>query len=152
VVKNLPAIQEVQEMHVQSLGQEDPLEKEMATHSNIIACKIPWREEPRRLQSKVLQRVGNDWVTEHTSIIIELKGTMNVMCINHPEAIPYPQSVEKLSSTKLVPHARKVRVLFVSLQDPCNSLTLPHDNSSTHWANHSSKWFTCINSWVSTTI
>jgi len=60
VVKNLPAIQEVQEMHVQSLGQEDPLEKEMATHSNIIACKIPWREEPRRLQSKVLQRVGND--------------------------------------------------------------------------------------------
>ena len=51
VVKNLPAMQELQEMQVQSLGQEDPLEKEMATHSNILAWKIPRTEKPGRLQS-----------------------------------------------------------------------------------------------------
>ena len=48
MVKNLPATQETQ---VQSLGQEDPLEKEMATHSSILAWRIPWTEEPGRLQS-----------------------------------------------------------------------------------------------------
>ena len=47
MVKNLPAMQETQ---VQSLGQEDPLEKEMATHSSTLAWKIPWTEEPGRLQ------------------------------------------------------------------------------------------------------
>ena len=46
VVKNLPAVQETQEMWVQSLGQEDPLEEEVATHSSILAWKIPWTEEP----------------------------------------------------------------------------------------------------------
>ena len=46
VVNNLPAMQETQEMWVQSLGQEEPLEKEMATHSSILAWEIPHREEP----------------------------------------------------------------------------------------------------------
>ena len=55
MVKNLPAMQETQ---VRSLGQEDPLEKEMATHSSIFAWRIPWTEEPGRLQSMRLQRVG----------------------------------------------------------------------------------------------
>ena len=50
-VKNLPAMQEIQELWVQSLGWEDPLEKETATHSNILAWKIPWTEEPGGLQS-----------------------------------------------------------------------------------------------------
>jgi len=50
----------MQETQVQSLGQEDPLEKEMATHSSILAWKIPWREEPGRLQSMGSQRVGHD--------------------------------------------------------------------------------------------
>ena len=45
-VKNLPAMQEMLELWVQSLGQEDPLEEGMASHSSIIACKIPWTEEP----------------------------------------------------------------------------------------------------------
>ena len=48
-VKDAPAMQEMQEMSVQSLGLEDPLEKEMATHSSILAGKIPWMEEPVRL-------------------------------------------------------------------------------------------------------
>ena len=47
-------------MLVQSLGQEDPLEKEMANHSSILGCKIPWTEEPGRLQSMGSQRVGRD--------------------------------------------------------------------------------------------
>ena len=48
------------ETQVRSLGWEDPLEKEMATHSSILAWKIPWTEEPGRLQSMGLQRVGHD--------------------------------------------------------------------------------------------
>ena len=53
-LKHLPAMWET---WVQSLGQEDPLEKEMATHSSIIAWRIPWMEEPGGLQSMGLQRV-----------------------------------------------------------------------------------------------
>ena len=52
---NLPAMQEMQ---VQSLGREDPLEEAMATHSSILAWEVPWREEPGRLQSMGSQRVG----------------------------------------------------------------------------------------------
>ena len=50
-VKNLPAVQETQKTQVQSLDQKDPLEEEMATHSSILAWRIPWAEEPGRLQS-----------------------------------------------------------------------------------------------------
>ena len=61
MVKNLPVIQETR---VQSLGREDPLEKEMATHSSIPAWRIPWTEEPNRLQSVGSQRAGHDRATE----------------------------------------------------------------------------------------
>ena len=54
------AMQETQEMRVLSLGWKDPLEKEMPTHSSILAWKIPWIKEPGRLQSMGLQRVGHD--------------------------------------------------------------------------------------------
>ena len=54
----------MQDTWVQSLGREDPLEKEMATHSSIIAWKIPWTEEPGRLQSMGSQRVRHDLVTK----------------------------------------------------------------------------------------
>ena len=56
-VKNLPAMQET---WVQSLGREDPLEKEMATHSSILAWSIPWTEKPGRLLSMGLQRVKHN--------------------------------------------------------------------------------------------
>ena len=59
-VKNPPAVQETQEAQVHSLGWEDPLEEKMATHSSILAWKIPWTEEPGELQSKGLQRVEHD--------------------------------------------------------------------------------------------
>ena len=53
-------MQETHEMQVWPLGQEDSLEKEMATHSNLLAWEIPWTEEPVRLQSRGLQRVRHD--------------------------------------------------------------------------------------------
>ena len=56
-VKSLPAVQET---WVQSLGWEDPLEKEMATHSSILVWEIPWAEEPAGLQSMGSQRVGHN--------------------------------------------------------------------------------------------
>ena len=59
-VKNLPAIQETQEMWVRSLDWEDPLEKGRATHYSILAWRIPLTEEPVGLQSLGLQRVGYD--------------------------------------------------------------------------------------------
>ena len=60
-VKNPPAMQETQ---VQSLGREDPLEEDMATHSSILAWRIPWTEEPGGLQSMGSKRVGHDLVTK----------------------------------------------------------------------------------------
>ena len=58
-VKNLPAVQETPETWVQSLGQEDPLEKEMATHSNILAWEIQGTEEPARNQSDMTERLNS---------------------------------------------------------------------------------------------
>ena len=69
-VKNLPATQETQ---VRSLGREDPLEKGTATHSSILAWRIPWTEEPGGLQSTGSQRVGHDWVTNTTTTTLQLK-------------------------------------------------------------------------------
>ena len=60
-VKNLPAMQETQ---VQLLGWEDPLEKEMATHSTILAWRIPWTEEPGRFPVHRIARVGRDLATK----------------------------------------------------------------------------------------
>ena len=60
MVKNLPPVQET---WVPSLGREDPLEKEMATHSSIFAWRIPWTEKPGGLQFTGLQKVGHNWVT-----------------------------------------------------------------------------------------
>ena len=58
-VQNLPALQEPQETQVRSLGQEDPLEKEVATPSSILAWRIPWTEDPVSLWSIGSQRVGH---------------------------------------------------------------------------------------------
>ena len=56
-LKRLPGMRETR---ARSLGREDPLEKEIAPHSSTLACRIPWREEPGRLQSMGSQRVGHD--------------------------------------------------------------------------------------------
>ena len=60
MVKNPPAMQETQKIQVPSLSRDDPLEEGMATYCSILAWRIPWTEEPGRLQSMGLQRVGHD--------------------------------------------------------------------------------------------
>ena len=67
MVKNLPAVQETQ---VRSLGQEDPLKKGMATHSTLLAWRIPWTEEPGRLQSMAWQRDRYDVATNSFSFML----------------------------------------------------------------------------------
>ena len=75
LVKNLPAVQETR---VRSLGWEDPLEKEMATHSSILAWKIPRTEEPVGLQSMGSQRVGHDSATNtYTYLESSIKSLCN---------------------------------------------------------------------------
>ena len=68
MVKSLPSMWETR---VRSLGWEDPLEKEMATHSSILVWEIPWMEEPGGLQSMGSQRVRHDWTTS-LSLFIEI--------------------------------------------------------------------------------
>ena len=60
IVKDLPAMWETQ---IRSLDRDDPMEKEMAIHSSILAWRIPWTEEAGGLQSMGLKRTGHDWVT-----------------------------------------------------------------------------------------
>ena len=67
-------MQEMHELWVQSLGLEDPLEKEMATHSSILAWEIPWTEEPGRLQSMGSQTVRHDLATEQQSSGVKYHG------------------------------------------------------------------------------
>ena len=73
VVKNLPAKQEMQETQVQSLGCEDPLEEEMETHSSILSWKIPWTEEPGRLQSMEYQELDTMTYAHSTAAYSKLQ-------------------------------------------------------------------------------
>ena len=73
-VKHLPAVQET---WVRSLGWEGPLENEMATYSSTLAWKIPWTEEPGRLQSMGSQRVGHDWATSCSLSLFPLTEPMS---------------------------------------------------------------------------
>ena len=70
ILKSLPPMRETR---VQSLGQENPLEKEMVTHSSILAWRIPWMEKPGRLQSMGSQRVRHDRATSLTYLLPLLK-------------------------------------------------------------------------------
>ena len=78
MAKNLPAMRETA---VWFLGQEDPLEKGMATHSSILAWRIPWTEEPGRLQFKELQRVRHNWVT-NTFTSFDVKGEQSTFTVS----------------------------------------------------------------------
>ena len=84
----------MQETRVQSLGWEDPLEKEMATNSSILAWKIPWTEEPGRLQSEGSQTVGHNWTTnthnpalDLTFSLLEIQETEEQVKLHYQEAI-----------------------------------------------------------------
>ena len=84
-VKNLPAMQET---WIWSLGWEDPLEEGMATHSSILVWKIPWTEEPGGLQSTGLQRVGHDWVTQHSTALERYLGKHCLFPETHSTTAP----------------------------------------------------------------
>ena len=69
IVKNLPAMQET---WVQFLGQEDPLEKQMTTHSSILAWRISWTVEPGKLHSMVSQKVGHKVATKKKKVVLTI--------------------------------------------------------------------------------
>ena len=76
VAQTVKRLSRMWEIQVWALGWEDPLEKEMAIHSSTLAWKIPWTEEPGRLQSMGSQRVGHDWVTSlHLAFFRTSSGT-----------------------------------------------------------------------------
>ena len=83
-IKNLPAMQET---WVWFLSQEDPLEKGMATHSSLLAWRIPWTEKPGGLQSMGLQRVGHDWAT---FTFTEPPGKSQPLCFTGKRDSPAP--------------------------------------------------------------
>ena len=89
------------ETRVWFLGQEDPLEKEMAIHSSTLAWKIPWTEEPDRLQSTGSQRVGHDFTFTFTifisiNIIFCLAGSLPYSQLIHPPQVSSYSSISKL--------------------------------------------------------
>ena len=85
-IKPLPTMRKTR---VQSLGQEDPLEKEMATHSSSLARKIPWTEEPGRLQSTGSQRVGHDWASSfHFTSLQSHHGGSTPTTLSKPNTLP----------------------------------------------------------------
>ena len=87
----------MRETRVQSLGQEDPLEKEMVTHSSILAWIIPWMEKPGRLQSMGSQRAGQDWATSLSPFFLVLKAEKHFFSSIHIEIemIKSPSSLKK---------------------------------------------------------
>ena len=79
VAQKLKRLLPMRETWVRSLGLEDPLEKEMVTHSSILARRIPWTEKPGRLQSMGSQRVGHDWANKPGIVCSLLKATVNIL-------------------------------------------------------------------------
>ena len=90
MVKHLPTMRET---WVQSLGQEDLLEKEMETHSSILAWKIPWMEESGRLLSMGLQRVWHHWATSLTHFKVQLIYNVLVLGVQQSDSDIYRQIV-----------------------------------------------------------
>jgi len=105
-VKNLPVKQET---WVQALGWENPLEEDMATHSSILTWRIPWAEEPGRLQSMGSQRVGQEWSdSKHTC----MQGMCNVHT-SYPDSPPLGMYVEKYM---------QVHILHMHIRATCNNI------------------------------
>ena len=92
----------MQETRVRSLGWEDPLEKEMTTHSSTLAWRIPWREEPGRLQSMGSQRVGHNWAT-------------SLFCKTHKTQTARPWNNRSLSLSSFMSLNRILETLSIHL-------------------------------------
>ena len=80
----------MQETQVRSLGGEDPLENEMATHSSILAWRITWTEKPGGLQSIGSQRVGHDWMSNKRNKHLPCQSLLELLGINEQNKGPYP--------------------------------------------------------------
>ena len=102
-VKNLPAMQETQ---VRSLGREDPLEKGTATHSSILAWRIPWTEKPGGLHPMESQRIGHNLATNTFTLSESLEKYHKVSSFSF--SIPLP-GLYKFSSFKISPSAKRNR-------------------------------------------
>ena len=100
LVKNLPTLQEI---WVLSLGRDDPLEKGMATHSSILAWRIPWTEEPGRLKSMGSQRVGHDWACILCMHFIKLTNILFVLDLVYNYINAYTHCYLKQLYLHLVP-------------------------------------------------
>ena len=118
-------MQEVQKTQVRSLGQEDPLEKEMATHSSILAWKIPWTEEPGELQSVGSQRVKHDLPTDAPN---------KCNAPDHHETIPYLLLHGKTVFHETGPWCQKRWV-------PLTYWTIPKEDNPTR---HPCRWRACL--------
>ena len=134
MVKNLPTIQETQ---IQSLGQEDPLEKGMATHSSISAWKISWTEKPNGLQSMRVQRVTHDW-TSNTSL-----RKRDYYSLNNADyySLKFISSREPVTSFK---EQSNFWGWFTIHRAPCDYLSncVPWNSSRTYffWSEHLKVW------------
>ena len=137
-LKRLPAMRETR---VRSLGWEDPLEKEMATHSSILAWRIPWTEQPSRLQSMGSQRVGHDWATSHTpfnSSTTGLKAFWNRPLECRSKLIRKRDSGEIQSWVRALPPQQLTTGLRVSASSWCEDCLRPGSQQLASWRYESS--------------
>ena len=113
VAQRLKRLPPMRESRVWSLGWEDPLEKEMAAHSSTPAWRIPWTEEPGRLQSTGLQRVGHDWVTSlHVTSVFT-------------QALPSPEGQSVFKELRSIQDALKPKWSFLWLKSDQGSYSPP---------------------------
>jgi len=107
-------MQEMQEMWVWSLGQKDPLEKELVTHPSILAWRIPRTEEPGRLQSMELKRAGQDWAHTHTSLFLIHT------YIYHHQLVPYTITADWLNYLEkaMAPHSSTLSWKIPWMKEP----------------------------------
>ena len=101
-------------------GQEDPLEKWMATHSSILAWRIPWTGEPDRLQLMESQRAGHDWATMHTLICCISHNYRNCFCGNQWAEDPKPRMRQQ---PWLIPWLQSTRTWAEDTPKPCCAQT-----------------------------
>ena len=135
----------MQETWVCSLGQEDPLEKGMATHFSVIAWRIPWTEESGRLQSMVLQRVGHDWVTNTLweaywffSVVGNISLEASKSFLSLPLSLPDSLSLTlSLSFSDPLPFSLALSVLFWILHTMSEVGRLSTDVQSALWSGDS---------------
>ena len=158
VAQTVKRLHAMRKTWVQSLGQEDPLEKEMATHSRTLAWKIPWMEEPGGLQSMGSQRVGHDWASNFTTIQLKAIKRLDPKSYHHthtycgnyftfPGASVGKESACNVEDLDLIPGlgrspGRRERREFHGLYSPWDRKEL----DTTEWLSLHFTSYTCIKS------